>query len=84
MNKTFDSSSYIMNIHPDFYNKYKTITSSLNGKVVNLFWADNEEIKMLNDSKVEDFKYELKKIRQLLLLCFLGFFLLGLLTVFCA
>ena len=84
MKVTFSSSSYIMKNHPDFYNKYKTVTLSLDGKVVNLFLADNKEIKMLNDTKVQDFKDELKNIRQLLLLCFVSFFLLGLLTVFYA
>ena len=73
-----------MKNHLDFYNKYKTVTSSLEGKVVNLFWSNNNEIENLNDSKVIDFKNELKNIRRLFLACFIGFFLLGLFTVFCA
>lgn len=83
MNITFDSSSYLRQNHLEFYEKYKTFTSSLDGKVVNLFSASSKEIEMLNDPKVILFKNDLKKVRLLLLICFFVFFLLGLFTVYC-
>lgn len=81
MKVTFDSSSYIKKNHPDFYIKNKTITESLDGKVVNLFSASNEEICKLKDPKILVFKNDLKKVRQLLLLSFFAISLLSLLTV---
>lgn len=84
MNVLFESSSYVRQNHLKFYEKHKTLTSSLDGKIVNLFSASTTELEILNDPKVLMFKDDLKKVRRLLLICFFCLFLLALLVVCCS
>lgn len=77
----FESSSYIKNHHIDFYNKYKSFTNSLDGKVVSITAISQVELEKLNDPKVLIFKSDIKRNRNLMLFCFLSFMLLAFLTV---
>lgn len=77
----FESSSYIKNHHNDFYNKYKSFTNSLDGKVFSLTTISQVEIEKLNDPKIIIFKSEIKRNRNLMFFCFLSFMLLSILTV---
>jgi len=77
----FESSSYIRNHHVDFYNKYKSFTNSLDGKVVPIVSISQVELEKLNDIKILIFKSEIKKNRNLMLFCFVCFMFLSILTV---
>ncbi|KIA91788.1 hypothetical protein B8T70_21110 [Flavobacterium sp. AJR] len=71
-------SSYIKKVHPDFYEKHKTLTNSFEGKIVSL---DKSEILKLNDKIVLDYYIEIRKLIALLFLTFLFIFLLSVLMI---
>lgn len=71
-------SSYVKKVHPDYYEKHKMLTNSLDGKMVLL---DKSDILKLNDKLVLDYYYENKKLVTLLLLTFLFTFVLTVLII---
>lgn len=74
----FISTSYIKEKYPDFYEKQKSTTNSLDGKIV---FLDKTEIKKLNDKIIIDYRKEIVKLYVLLFLTFLFFLLFSVLVV---
>lgn len=77
----FDSSSYVKKNHINFYNKYKSFTNSLDGKMVPILTINYAEIEKLNDNRVIEFIKEIQKIRAMMLACFLCFIFLCVLLI---
>lgn len=75
------SSTHIKKNHFDFYLKCKSMTLGSDGNIVNLLSVSDKEIIELQDQKVLIFKNEMKSIVKLILVCFLSFILLSILTV---
>ncbi|MDX6189214.1 hypothetical protein SGQ83_07640 [Flavobacterium sp. Fl-318] len=84
MKTAFNSSSYLKKNHIELYNKYKSSTYSMDGKIVSLRSISDSEIKTINDPILLIFKTDDKKNAQLMFFSFLGIFLLALLTVILA
>ncbi|HCN51275.1 MAG TPA: hypothetical protein DIT10_19655 [Chryseobacterium sp.] len=84
VNLAFTSSAYIKKHHIDFYEQYKSMTLGTDGNIVNLLLVSDKKITELQDQKVLIFKKEMIGIIKLIIVCFLSFILLSILTTIMA
>lgn len=64
------SSSYIQKTHPAYYEKHKSFTEALDGKIV---YLPKQEIEKLNDETVSNYRLKIKQLVILIALTFVFF-----------
>lgn len=78
LNLIFLSSSYIKKSHPVFYEKHKSFTNSLDGKIV---YLDKKEILKLEDNVVENYYLKIKQYFYLIVLTFVLFIIFSIMII---